>query len=92
MIRLAPLRAQARDRHEAHRTNTDDKDRIAKLDISLFDGVEARRNHIRHDACVNRIHALRQMGQVAIRIIDMEEISKDTIFIIGEFPTAEHTA
>ena len=62
------------------------------MNIGLFDSVKTRRDHIGHDACVCRIHALRQMSQVTIRIIDMEEICKDTIFIIGEFPTAEHAA
>jgi hypothetical protein len=85
-----PAQGAATDCHQADRADADDEHRIAELHVRQLHGVESRRHHIRKNAGINRIDAFGQVRQVAVRVVDMEKVSEDTVFKVGELPAAQH--
>ena len=44
--------------------------------------MQARRHHVAEHDGLGRINALRQMGQIAVSIIDMKDVCKNPVFEI----------
>ena len=78
--------------HQSNRTNANHCDIITELDVGQLCTVEACGHHVRNHRRCRKIHTLRQMCQVAIRIIHMEILCKDAVLEVGELPAGKHAA
>ena len=53
--------------------------------------MEACRHHIAELGRLDGVKVLGEVCQVAVRIIDVEELAEDTVLKVGELPSCQHT-
>ena len=54
--------------------------------------MESGGDHVGQDAGVGGIHALGHVREVAVRVVDMEELGEDAVLEVGELPAGQHSA
>ena len=78
--------------HQADRADADNQDGITELNIGQLNAVEAGGHHVGEHAGVDNVDAVGQVSEVAVGVVDMEELGIEAILEVGELPAAQHTA
>ena len=75
--------------HQAHRTDSDDRYDITGFDAGELSPVKSGGDHVGEHRADLGGDPLRQVGQVAVGVVDMDQFGEDAVLDVGELPAAE---